>query len=106
MCDKQEPIFRRRLDWSPSYQCSNLMCLPVGGSINCDMHAITIVCMSSSSVSHMGEKRNAYRILVVALLERIRYSWEDNIRMDLRGTGWEVVDWINFAFVRDNSVFF
>jgi len=54
----------------------------------------------------MGEKRNAYRILVVALLERIRYSWEDNIRMDLRGTGWEVVDWINFAFVRDNSVFF
>jgi len=53
-----------------------------------------------------GEKRNAYRVLVVALLETIGYSWEDNIRMDLRGTGWEIVDWIHFACDRDNSIFF
>jgi len=33
----------------------------------------------------MVQKRNAYRVLVAALLERIRCSWEDNIRMDLRG---------------------
>jgi hypothetical protein len=62
--------------------------------------------MSSSSVSGGGEKRNAYRVLVVALLETIGYSWEDNIRMDLRGTGWEIVDWIRFACDRDNSIFF
>jgi hypothetical protein len=54
----------------------------------------------------MAEKRNGYRVLVASPLERSRYSWEDNIRMDLRGTGWEVVDWINFACCRDNSVFF
>jgi hypothetical protein len=59
----------------------------------------------------MAEKRNAYRILVGTperrrLLERSRYRGEDNIRMDLRGTGWEVVDWINFACDRDNSEVF
>jgi hypothetical protein len=59
----------------------------------------------------MVEKRNVCRILVGTperrrLLERSRYSWEDNVRMDLRGTGWEVVDWINFACDRDNSSFF
>jgi hypothetical protein len=26
-------------------------------------------------------------------LERPRRSWEDGIRMDLRETGWESVDW-------------
>lgn len=55
----------------------------------------------------MAEKRNACRILVGTPerrrpLERSRYSWEDNIRMDLRVTGWEVVDCINFAFDRNN----
>jgi hypothetical protein len=59
----------------------------------------------------MVEKRNAYRIVVGTperrrLLERSRDSWEDNIRMDPRGTGWEVVHWINFVCDRDNSGFF
>jgi hypothetical protein len=55
----------------------------------------------------MAEKRNAYSVLVGTPerrrpLGRSRYSWEDNIGMDLRGKGWELVDWINLAFVRDN----
>ena len=37
----------------------------------------------------MGERRGAYKILVVKIeerrpLERPRLSWEDNIKMDLR----------------------
>jgi len=31
-----------------------------------------------------------------------RRRWEDNIRMDLRGTGWKVVDWIHLAHDRDH----
>jgi hypothetical protein len=37
----------------------------------------------------MGEKRNAYRILV------------DNIKMDLREIGWDDMDWIDLAQDRD-----
>jgi hypothetical protein len=45
----------------------------------------------------MGEKRNAYRILVGKPegrrpLGRPRGRWEDNIRMDLREIGWGVMD--------------
>jgi hypothetical protein len=45
----------------------------------------------------MGEKRNAYRILVgmpegKRPLERPRCRWVDNIKMDLREIGWDVVD--------------
>jgi hypothetical protein len=28
---------------------------------------------------------------------RLRGGWEDNIKMDLKGIGWDVVDWINLA---------
>jgi hypothetical protein len=40
----------------------------------------------------MGEKRNVCKILVEKpkekrQLKRSRHSWEDNIKMDLRGTG-------------------
>jgi hypothetical protein len=50
----------------------------------------------------MGEKRDAYRILVGTPegnrpLGRPRCRWVDNIEMDLREIGWEGVDWIDMA---------
>ncbi|KAJ4433501.1 hypothetical protein ANN_15805 [Periplaneta americana] len=57
-------------------------------------------------VAHMGESRNAYRVLVERLegkrhLERPRRRWEDNIKMDLREVGNVDRDWINLAQDRD-----
>jgi hypothetical protein len=51
---------------------------------------------------YLGEKRNAYRILVgkpegKRPLGRPRRKWEDNIRMDLREMGWGGMDWIYLA---------
>jgi hypothetical protein len=45
----------------------------------------------------MGEKRNAYRILVgepeeKRPLARPRHMWEDNIKVDLRERGWGGMD--------------
>jgi hypothetical protein len=34
-------------------------------------------------------------------LGRLRRSWEDNIRIDLRELMWECVNWINLAQKRD-----
>jgi hypothetical protein len=31
-----------------------------------------------------------------------RPRWEDNIKMDLQGIGWEGLDWIDLAQDRDN----
>jgi hypothetical protein len=50
----------------------------------------------------MGEKRNAYRLLVrkpeeKRPLERPRRRWVDNIRMDLGEVGWGGVGWIGLA---------
>jgi hypothetical protein len=50
----------------------------------------------------MGEKRNAYRLLVgkpegKRPLEKPRHSWVDNIRKDLGEVGWGDVDWIGLA---------
>jgi hypothetical protein len=50
----------------------------------------------------MGEKRNAYRLLVgkpegKGLLGRPRLRWVDNIRMDLLELGWGELDWIGLA---------
>jgi hypothetical protein len=50
----------------------------------------------------MGEKRNAYRILVEMPegkrpLGRPKRRWVDNIKMDLRQIEWDGMDWINLA---------
>jgi hypothetical protein len=55
-------------------------------------------------VAQMGEKRNAYRILVgnpEGLLGRPRHRWVDNIKMDLREIGWDGGDWIDLAQYRE-----
>jgi hypothetical protein len=53
-------------------------------------------------VARMGEKRNAYRLLVGKRvgkrpLGRPRRRWLDNIRMDLGEVGWGDVDWVGLA---------
>jgi hypothetical protein len=53
-------------------------------------------------VARMGEKRNAYTLLVEnpegrRLLGKPRRSWVEDIRMDLREVGWGDVDWIGLA---------
>jgi hypothetical protein len=58
-------------------------------------------------VAGMGDKRNAYRILVGKpeerrSLGRPRRRWVDNIKMDLRKIGWDGVDWVYLAQDRDH----
>jgi hypothetical protein len=53
-------------------------------------------------VARMGDKRNAYKILVgkpegKRPLGRPRHRWVDNIKMNLTGIGWDSVDWIDMA---------
>jgi hypothetical protein len=53
-----------------------------------------------------GEKRNEYRFLVgkpegKRPLGRPRHKWEDDIKMDLRETEWDVMEWIDLAQDRD-----
>jgi hypothetical protein len=50
----------------------------------------------------MGEKRNAYRLLVgepqgTRPIGRPRHRWVDNIRMHLGEVRWGDVDWIGLA---------
>jgi len=51
-------------------------------------------------VARMGDIRNVYNTLIRKVeekrqLRKLRRRWEDNIRIDLRGTGREVVEWIH-----------
>jgi hypothetical protein len=53
-------------------------------------------------IARIGEKRNAYRLLVgkpggKRPLGRVRPTWVDNIRLDLVEVGWGDVDWIGLA---------
>jgi hypothetical protein len=53
-------------------------------------------------VARVGERRNAYWVLVGKPegrrpLGRTRRRWEDNIKIDLREVGWKGMDWINLA---------
>jgi hypothetical protein len=57
-------------------------------------------------VARMGEKRNAYTLLLgkpegKRPLGRPRRMWVDNIKMDLLEIGWGGVDWIGLAQDRD-----
>jgi hypothetical protein len=56
--------------------------------------------------ARMGERRNAYRILVgnpegKRSLGRPRRRWVDNIKIDLRSIEWDGMDWIDLAQDRD-----
>jgi hypothetical protein len=49
----------------------------------------------------MGEKRNACRILVGKSegkrpRGRPRHRWVDNIKMNIRGMGWDGMEWIGW----------
>jgi hypothetical protein len=50
----------------------------------------------------MGEKRDAYRILLGRPegrrpLGKPRHRWEDNIKMDLQDVGWGGMDWLRIG---------
>jgi hypothetical protein len=54
----------------------------------------------------MGNRSSAYRVLVgrpvgKRPLGRLRFRWEDNIKMDLKEVGWGGMDWIALARDRD-----
>jgi hypothetical protein len=60
----------------------------------------------AGKVARMGEKRNAYRLLVGKPegrrpLRRPKRRWVDNIKMDLREIGWDGMDWIDVSQDRD-----
>jgi hypothetical protein len=57
-------------------------------------------------VARIGEKRNAYRILVgkpegKRPPGRPKRRWVDNIKIDLREIGWGGMDWIDLAQDKD-----
>jgi hypothetical protein len=62
-------------------------------------------------VARMGEKRNAYRILVgkpegKRSMGRPRRRWVDNIKMDLRYIEWDGMDLTDLAQIRTSGGLF
>jgi len=60
-------------------------------------------------VARMEEMTNALNILAGKSegkrpLGRLRQRWEDNIRIDLKETGWEGVEWMHLAQDRDQRL--
>jgi hypothetical protein len=56
----------------------------------------------AGNVAQIGDKRNAYRLLVGKRpIGRPRRRWVDNIRMDLGKVGWGDVDWNGLAQERN-----
>jgi len=58
-------------------------------------------------VARMGERRGLYRVLLgktkrKSPLGRLRYRWEDNIKMDLQEVGCGGMDWIELAHDRES----
>ena len=56
--------------------------------------------------AQVGEKKNAYSILVKKPEEkksvgRTMHMWKDNIKVDLKGIRWDSMDWIHLAQDRD-----
>jgi hypothetical protein len=54
----------------------------------------------------MGERRGAYRVLLGKpdgrkTLERPRFRWEDNIKIDLQEVGWEA--WTESVWLRTGT---
>ena len=62
--------------------------------------------MRWTNVTHMGEMRGSYWVLVrkpkgKRTLGRHRCRWEDNIKMDLQEVGCGGMDWVELAQDRD-----
>jgi hypothetical protein len=76
-------------------------------SLPCIIRIIKLRSMKwAGHVARMGEKRNAYRLLVgkpegKRPLGKLRRRWVNNIKMDLLEIGWGGVDWIGLAEDRD-----
>jgi hypothetical protein len=79
-------------------------------NLYCSPSIITIIksrrMRLAGHVAQMGEKRNAYRILVgkpegMRPIRRPTHRWEDKIKMDFREIGWGGMDWIDLAQGRD-----
>jgi hypothetical protein len=56
--------------------------------------------------ARMREMRSAFKILVGKseenrLLRKTNFRWEDNIKMDIKETWWDGVNWIHLAQERD-----
>jgi hypothetical protein len=81
--------------------------------IKCERHVVTVIIRRlnraemrwAGNVGRMGEKRNAYRILVgkpegKRPLGRPRRNWVNNINIDLRERGWDGMVWIGLIWLR------